>query len=121
MRRRPALRTIETAEVTPPDEEADMETMVGQELVGHGIFSRDGSKLGKVRAVISDEMANEYLVVGRFLSRDLVVPLHIVKLAGDRVVVPRTSSFVDCSPEVSTRDGLSEEDAERVERFYHED
>lgn len=97
-----------------------METMIGQGLVGRGIYSRDGSKLGKVKAVISDA-ANEYLVVGRFLSRDLVVPLHIVKLDGDRVVVPRTSSFVDCSPEVSTKDGLSAEDAERVDCFYHED
>ena len=92
-----------------------METMIGQDLVGHGIYSREGSKLGKVKAVISDEMANEYLVVGRFLSRDLVLPLHIVKLDGDRVVVPRTSSFVDCSPEVSTKDWLSAEDAERVD------
>ena len=89
--------------------------------MGHGIYSRDGSKLGKVKAVIGDEMGNKYLIVGRFLSRDLVVPLHVVKLDGDRVIVPRTSSYVDCSPEVSTRDALSEEDAERVERFYHED
>ena len=64
-----------------------------KDLVGHGIYSRDGSKLGKVKAVIGDEMGNKYLIVGRFLSRDLVVPLHVVKLDGDRVIVPRTSSY----------------------------
>ena len=48
---------------------------VRQDLVGLEVFSRDGARLGKIKNIVGvGESAAEYLVIGRFLARDLVIP-----------------------------------------------
>ena len=89
------------------------------DLVGLGVFSRGGTKLGKIKSVVGDgESAAEYLVVGRFLAHDLVIPADTVELPGDRVVVPHGSSFIDSAPVVKAKGSISPADAARLEDFY---
>ena len=92
---------------------------VRQDLVGLGVFSRDGMKLGKIKTVVGDgESAAEYLVVGRFLARDLVIPADTVEMPGDRVVVPHGSSFIDSAPAIKAKGSISPADAARLEDFF---
>jgi len=96
-----------------------MARVMGSGLVGLKAFSREGAKLGKVKSVISDDSeTREYLVVGRSLRRDLVVPIDTVVTPGDRVVVPHTSAFCDSAPPVKSSGAISAEDGNRLENFY---
>ena len=90
-----------------------------QDVLGLGAFSRDGTKIGKIKDVISDaETSAEYLVIGRFLARDLVIPADLAERSGDRVVIPFTDSYVDMAPALSTKGVISAEDRGRLEHFY---
>lgn len=92
---------------------------IAQNLVGLEVFSQDATKLGKIKGVVDDgESAAEYLVVGRFLARDMVIPLDAVEMPGDRVVVPHGSSFLANAPTVKAKGRISPEDAARLERFF---
>ena len=92
---------------------------VRQDLVGLEVFSRDGARLGKIKNIVGDgESAAEYLVIGRFLARDLVIPADTVEVPGDRVVVPHGSSFIDSAPSVKAKGAISPADAARLEDFY---
>lgn len=96
-----------------------MATVVWLEYVGLEAFSREGTKLGKIKQVLGDhDSGAEYLVIGRRLSRDLVIPAAMVEPPGDRVVVPRASSFLNCAPVVNTKGVISPEDAGRLRTFY---
>ena len=93
--------------------------VVRQELVGLEAFSRDGTKLGKIKSVVGDgESPAEYLVIGRFLAHDLVIPTDTVEMPGDRVVVPHASSFIDSAPAVKAKGAILPADAARLEHFY---
>jgi hypothetical protein len=97
-----------------------MTISVGLDLVGLTAFSREGTKLGKLKDVISDgETSSEYLVVGRFLARDLVIPADVVEMPDHRVVVPFSDGFLDCAPAFKAKGALSAEDRSRLEAFYH--
>jgi ribosomal 30S subunit maturation factor RimM len=99
-----------------------MDTVVGRDLVGMTVFSRDGSKVGKIKAVISDDSgARQFLVVGRFLAHDLVIPVDATEAKEKRVVVPRSSSYLNCAPDVRAQGAVSAADADRLETFYHPD
>jgi sporulation protein YlmC with PRC-barrel domain len=88
------------------------------ELVGCSAFSRDGTKLGKIKDVIVDDgTSSEYVVVSRFLSRDLVIPADLVEGRG-RIVIPFSSSYLDMAPALSAKGRLSSEDRSRLEHFY---
>ena len=93
---------------------------VRQDLVGLEVFSRDGAKLGKIKAIVGDgESSAEYLVVGRFLARDLVIPADTVEMPGDRVVVPHGSSFIDSAPSIKAKGAITPAEAARLEDFFH--
>jgi len=95
-----------------------METAETKTLVGLMAFARDDTKLGKIKGYLGDDTTGEFLVVGRFLARDLVIPFGVVEIRDDRVVVPRSSSFIDCAPTVNAKGAISAEDATRLEEFY---
>ena len=96
-----------------------MATVMSSDLVGLKVFSRDGSKLGKVKSFVSDDAeTRDYLVIGRRLSRDLVIPLDTVETPGDRVVVPHSGAFCDSAPAVKAGGPISAEDGDRLESFY---
>lgn len=89
-----------------------------KDLVGLAAFSRDDSKLGKIKAVIRDESGSEYLVVARLLH-SLIIPVDAIETSGDRVVVPLTSSYLDMSPAVKAKDTVSVDERGRLRDFYH--
>ena len=97
-----------------------MVVSVGLDRVGLVAFSREGTKLGKLKDVISDrESSVEYLVIGRFLARDLVVPADVVEMPDHHVVVPFSDGFLACAPAVKAKGAISPEDRSRLEAFYH--
>jgi hypothetical protein len=97
-----------------------MTVSVGLDLVGLVAFSREGTKIGKLKNVLSDgESSPEYLVIGRRLSRDLVIPADVVEMDGDRVVVPFASSFLNSAPAVKAKGVVSSEERGRLQDFYH--
>ncbi len=88
-------------------------------LRGLRVWSCEGTKIGKIKDVVSDaETSTDYLVIGRFWSCDLVVPTDLAERSDDRIVLPFSSSFLDMAPAVSTKDGVSAEDRGRLEHFY---
>ena len=88
-----------------------MTVSVSLDLVGLVAFSGEGTKIGKLKDVISDgESTPDYLVIGRFLARDLVIPADVVEMPGDRIVVPFASSFLNCAPAVNTKGAMSPEE-----------
>lgn len=89
-----------------------------QDLVGLVAFSRDGTKVGKIKSVIGDDSSSEYLVVGRLLH-SLVVPADVVEQTGDHVVIPFGSAYLDMSPAVKSKDAVSAEERSRLRDFYH--
>ncbi len=90
-----------------------------RDLVGLQAFSEDGTKIGKVKDVITDrDAAAEYLVIGRFLTQ-LVVPAEVANSPGECVVVPFSSSFLDMAPSIKAKGTISPEDCRRLKAFYH--
>ena len=74
-----------------------------RDLVGLQAFSEDGTKIGKVKDVITDrDAAAEYLVIGRFLTQ-LVVPAEVANSPGECVVVRFSSSFLDMAPSIRAK------------------
>jgi ribosomal 30S subunit maturation factor RimM len=97
-----------------------MTVSVGLDLVGLTAFSREGTKLGKLKDVISDSRtSSEYLVIGRFLARDLMIPADVVDMPDHHVVVPFSDAFLDCAPAVKAKGALSAKERSRLEAFYH--
>jgi ribosomal 30S subunit maturation factor RimM len=97
-----------------------MTVSVGLDLVGLTAFSRDGTKLGKLKDVFTDsESSCEYLVIGRRLARDLVIPADVVEMQGDRVLVPFASSFLNSAPALKGKGAVSPEERSRLQAFYH--
>ncbi len=94
-------------------------TTAVNELVGLEAFSRDGVKLGKVRALIGDDATDRtYLVISRFLARDLIVPLDAVETPGAKVVVPHGGAFIDSAPSFKVKAMLTHDEGDRLESFY---
>ena len=80
-------------------------------------FARDGTKLGKIKDVI-EAGESSYLVIGRFLSRDLLVPSASSKRSGERVEVPVQRVLPrHGSARESKGGGISPEERSRLERF----
>lgn len=97
-----------------------MTVSVGLDLVGLVAFSREGTKLGKLKDVLTDnETPSQFLVIGRRMSRDLVIPADVVEMDGERVVVPFASSFLNSAPAVKGKSAISPEERRRLEDFYH--
>ncbi|MFA4965119.1 MAG: PRC-barrel domain-containing protein [Thermoleophilia bacterium] len=93
-----------------------------QELVGCEAFSRDGSKIGKVKEVIGDpESVSECLVIKYGLFRELVVPADVVEregIGGRVLTVPLTHALLDTAPRVAKKGELSSDERARIDRFY---
>lgn len=89
---------------------------LGLESTGRTVYAQDGIKIGKFKGLLGD--GQPYLVIGRFLSRDLLIPADLAAESGDRLVVPFRSSFLDSAPEIKAKGELREEDRARLERFY---
>jgi ribosomal 30S subunit maturation factor RimM len=97
-----------------------MAIALGLEPVGLVAVSRDGTKLGKLKDVFSDSgSSSEYLVIGRRLARDLVIPADVVEMQDERVLVPFASSFLNSAPVVKTKGAVSPEERRRLEALYH--
>jgi hypothetical protein len=91
-------------------------TGVAVESVGRAVYSRDGAKIGKLKRLVGEKGA--YLVVGRFLSADLLIPADLAEESGDRLVLPFGSSFLDSAPQIKAKGEPSAEERARLERFY---
>ena len=90
-----------------------------QDLLGRKAFSQDGTKIGKVKDVISDAGTScEYLVIRRFWSCDLVIPIELVERSDGTILVPFSQSFLDLAPALETRGVVSGEDRSRLEHYY---
>jgi ribosomal 30S subunit maturation factor RimM len=97
-----------------------MASSVGLDLVGLAAFSRDGTKLGKLKDIFTDsESSSEYLVIGRRMTRDLVIPADVVEIEGERVLVPFASSFLNSAPAIKGKSAISRDERGRLEAFYH--
>jgi hypothetical protein len=91
-----------------------MMAVSSQDLVGRGVYARDGERVGTIRELIHER---DYVVVRRLLHT-LVVPVRALEWSGDRLVIPHTSSYLDMAPKVDPRHALSPEDMSLLERFY---
>jgi hypothetical protein len=83
-------------------------------LVGRDVYSRDDLKVGEVKGVTGDA---EFIVVGRTLSDDLLIPMDELHEVGGRLEIRRTRSYLDNAPEVDA-DNVSADDRRRLERFF---
>ena len=83
-------------------------------LVGRDMYGRDDKTIGEVTGVSGDA---EYVIVGRKLSRDLLIPMHEIHEVGGRLVVSHTQSYLDHAPDVDP-ENLTPEDRLDLERFY---
>ena len=91
-----------------------------KELVGLGAFANDGTKLGKVKGVITDpQTSTEYLLIGGFLAPDLVVPMSVAERSGPRVELPFAASYLDMAPKLKSKGTVSPEDGAKLAEFYH--
>ena len=96
-----------------------METAADRDYVGLIAYSRDGTKLGKVKDVVRSGDTAEYLVIGGLLSRGRVVPCDVVTEDGACLMVPFMSSYLDMAPSVDARKPISSGDRERLRSYYH--
>lgn len=83
-------------------------------LVGREVYARDDMKVGEVKGVTGDA---EFVIIGRGLSNDLLVPMDELHEIGGRLQIERTRSYLDSAPEVDS-DDLTLEDKQRLERFF---
>ena len=91
-----------------------MMAVSSQDLVGRGVYSREGDRVGTIKELIFER---DYVVVRRLLST-LVVPVRALEWSGDRLVIPHTSSYLDMAPKVDTKHPLSAHDRSLLEHFY---
>jgi len=90
-------------------------TLATHELVGREVYSRDGVKLGKIAEVAHD---GEYAVIRRSLFGKLVAPIAAIESSGDRLTIPRTSSYLDDAPKVDPKRELSATDRAHLDEFF---
>lgn len=83
-------------------------------LVGRDVYARDDMKVGEVKGVTGDA---EFVIIGRGLSKDLLIPMDELHETGGRLEIRRTKSYLDSAPEVDP-DELTLEDRQRLERFF---
>jgi hypothetical protein len=83
-------------------------------LVGRDVYARDDMQVGEVKGVTEDA---EFVIVGRPLGEDLLVPMDELHEAGGRLEIRRTRSYLDDAPEVDP-DHMTVDDRQRLERFY---
>jgi ribosomal 30S subunit maturation factor RimM len=94
-------------------------TTADRDYVGLPAFSRDGTKLGKVKDVVRSGDSAEYLVIGGLLSRGRLVPCDVVEEDGTCLTVPFMSSYLDMAPAIDPKKPLAAEDRERLRSYYH--
>jgi hypothetical protein len=85
-----------------------------QILVGREVYAYDGMNVGEVQGVTGDA---EFVIIGRGLSGDLLVPMDELHEIEDRLQIQRTKAYLDSAPEVDG-DHLTLEDRQRLERFF---
>jgi len=90
-----------------------------QHFVGLPAFSREGSKLGKVKDVVDAGESPGYLVIGGLFSRRLVIPSDVIQEKGDAIVVPFTMSYLDMAPVVDPKSAISSNDRDRLRDYFH--
>jgi hypothetical protein len=83
-------------------------------LVGRNVYSHDDLAVGEVKGVSADA---GYVIVGRPLSSDLLVPMDELHEIGGRLEIRRTRAYLDDAPEVDP-DAMTLEDRRRLEVFY---
>ena len=96
-----------------------MTTAADRDFVGLAAFSRDGTKLGKVKDVVRSGEEAEYLVIGGAFSRGRLVPCDVVNEDGTCLVVPFMSSYLDMAPAIDPKKPISPKDRERLRSYYH--
>jgi hypothetical protein len=83
-------------------------------LVGREAYASDDLVVGVITGVTDDAV---YVIVGRPLSADLLVPTDELHEVGGRLEIRRTRSYLDDAPEVDHRH-LTGSDRRRLEEFY---
>ncbi len=83
-------------------------------LVGRDVYARDDMKVGEVKGLTGDA---EYVIIGRGLSSDLLVPLDELHEVGGRLEIRRSKSYLDGAPAVDA-DDLTLEDRQRLDKFF---
>jgi ribosomal 30S subunit maturation factor RimM len=96
-----------------------MTTTADRDFVGLAAFSRDGTKLGKVKDVVKSGDEAEYLVIGGLLSRGRLVPCDVVREDGSCLVIPFMSSYLDMAPAIDPKKPITPEDRDRLRSYYH--
>lgn len=96
-----------------------MTTVADRQFVGLPAFSREGTKLGKVKDVVDSGESAKYLVIGGLFSRRLVIPSDVIQERGDAVIVPFTMSYLDMAPVVNPKEAISAFDRDRVRDYFH--
>jgi len=87
-------------------------------LVGLETISLEGSKVGRIKDVISGPAsAARYLVIRHSLFHDLVVPADAVEKQDDVVMLPFAKSVLDGAPHVGRP--LSLDDRRTLEEHYY--
>ena len=86
-----------------------------QDLVGREVYARDGVKIGQIRDLVYN---GKYAVVRRSFLSKIVVPVKAIQSSGDRLMVQRTSSFLDNAPQVDPKYELSSKDRAYLDDFY---
>ena len=83
-------------------------------LVGRDVYARDDMKIGEIKGVSGDA---EFVIVGRPLVRDLLIPMDELHEVGGRLEIRRTKSYLDDAPEVDS-ENMTLDDRQRLEEFY---
>ena len=82
--------------------------LVNATHVGLVVYSRDGKKIGKIKDLVSDRKAlSVYVVIGRGLGHDLLIPSGLVDVQGERAAVPFARALLHRAPAVGVTRSLS--------------
>jgi hypothetical protein len=87
-----------------------------QGLVGRDVYARDDVKVGEVKELVGD---GDYVLIKRSAFSRLVAPVAALESREERLVIGRTSSYLDMAPKVDTKRPLSQEDRELLDRYYN--
>ena len=91
-----------------------------QDLVGQAVYARDDTMIDQPHRAGLWRKVVEYVVVRRSLLSKLVVPVGAIESSGDRLLMARTSSYLDDAPKVDA-EHLSQGRTSLLKHFYMPD
>ncbi len=91
-------------------------------LPGKTVFDHEGSKVGEVREVYTQDGDPMWITVesstGLSTGRLVFIPLARLKQEDDQIRVPYSAQHVNDSPEIDAQDELSAEDDQSLRVYY---